>query len=614
MVETSRLFCELTDQSSDALFALSLTGEVLSWNRGAETMFGFSADEAKGGLFFELIVPEAQRREAVSRLATIAEGSTSVFELQRRHKNGAAVQSVVTMRRVDPPSGDSYLVVSTQDVTTLRRLERQDVDENLFRNLLEAAPDAIVIVNGDGDIHLVNGQTEKLFGYQRDDLIGHPVEMLVPPRFRAPHTPDQRSHFADPRARAIGAGMELCGQRKDGSEFPIEVNLAPLRSGNVTLISGAIRDLTGRKKAEEKFRGLLESAPDAMVIVNAQGLIVLVNAQTEKLFGYSRDVLVGARVETLIPKGYRDAEVTLRGAAPQVRVIGAGPQLCGMHQDGTAFPVEVSLSPLQTEDGVLVSMAIRDITERKLIEEKLAEASRLKSAFLANMSHELRTPLNAIIGFTELMHKGKAGPMAPEHHEYLGDILTSAKHLLQLINDVLDLAKVESGNLEFEPEPVELPRLVGEVCDVLRGLASRKRLAIQIEIDDQISSVLIDAARIKQVLYNFLSNAIKFTKEGGTITVRIGSAIDPADFRIDVEDTGVGISAEDVPKLFVEFQQLDTGAAKRFQGTGLGLALTKRLVEGHRGRVEVKSTLGVGSTFSAILPRVWRTGGLARGR
>jgi signal transduction histidine kinase len=297
-----------------------------------------------------------------------------------------------------------------------------------------------------------------------------------------------------------------------------------------------------------------------------------------------------------------------------VRVIGAGPQLCGMHQDGTAFPVEVSLSPLQTEDGVLVSMAIRDITERKLIEEKLAEASRLKSAFLANMSHELRTPLNAIIGFTELMHKGKAGPMAPEHHEYLGDILTSAKHLLQLINDVLDLAKVESGNLEFEPEPVELPRLVGEVCDVLRGLASRKRLAIQIEIDDQISSVLIDAARIKQVLYNFLSNAIKFTKEGGTITVRIGSAIDPADFRIDVEDTGVGISAEDVPKLFVEFQQLDTGAAKRFQGTGLGLALTKRLVEGHRGRVEVKSTLGVGSTFSAILPRVWRTGGLARGR
>jgi protein-histidine pros-kinase len=616
MVETSRLFCELADQSSEALFALSLTGVVLTWNRGAEMMFGFAADEAKGGLFSELIVPEGQRREAVSRLATIAEGSTSVFELQRRHKNGAAVQAVVTMRRVDPPAGDSYLVVSTQDVTTLRRLERQDVDENLFRNLLEAAPDAIVIVNGHGDIHLVNGQTEKLFGYQRDDLIGQSVEMLVPPRFRAPHTFDQRSYFADPHARSIGSGMELCGQRKDGSEFPIEVNLAPLRSGNVTLISGAIRDLTGRKKAEEKFRGLLESAPDAMVIVNAQGHIVLVNAQTEKLFGYSRAALVGARVEMLIPEGYRDAEETLRGdvAEPHVRVIGAGPQLYGKHEDGTAFPVEVSLSPLQTEDGLLVSMAIRDITERKLIEEKLAEASRLKSAFLANMSHELRTPLNAIIGFAELMHKGKSGPMAPDHHEYLGDILTSAKHLLQLINDVLDLAKVESGNLEFEPEPVELPRLVGEVCDVLRGLASRKRLAIQIEIDDQISRVLIDAARIKQVLYNFVSNAIKFTKEGGTITVRMGQASDPAEFRIDVEDTGVGISADDVPKLFVEFQQLDTGAAKRFQGTGLGLALTKRLVEGHHGRVEVKSTLGVGSTFSAILPRAWRTGGLARGR
>jgi signal transduction histidine kinase len=222
------------------------------------------------------------------------------------------------------------------------------------------------------------------------------------------------------------------------------------------------------------------------------------------------------------------------------------------------------------------------------------------------MSHELRTPLNAIVGFTEIMYSGRTGPLAPEHREYLGDILASSKHLVQLINDVLDLSKVEAGKMEFNPGPVNLEQLIREVRDILRGLAANKNLTIDVRVDREVVLVVVDAARMKQVLYNYLSNAIKFTPDSGRISV-CAVADGPDLFRIDVIDTGIGVSPENLARLFVEFQQLDASTAKRYQGTGLGLALTKRIVEAQGGRVEVRSAPGQGSTFSAIIPRVAST-------
>jgi signal transduction histidine kinase/DNA-binding response OmpR family regulator len=230
------------------------------------------------------------------------------------------------------------------------------------------------------------------------------------------------------------------------------------------------------------------------------------------------------------------------------------------------------------------------------------QANRLKSEFLANMSHELRTPLNAIIGFAELMHDGKTGPVTPDQQEYLGDILTSSRHLLQVINDVLDLAKVEAGKMEFWPEPVDLEKLVGEVKDVLRTLAAQKRLKIDSDIDPELGGITADASKLKQVLYNYLSNALKFSPDEGRVTVRAKSE-NADEFRIEVEDQGIGINPADMDRLFVEFQQLDASTAKHHAGTGLGLALTKRIVEAQGGRVDVRSTPGLGSVFSAVLPR-----------
>jgi signal transduction histidine kinase len=234
---------------------------------------------------------------------------------------------------------------------------------------------------------------------------------------------------------------------------------------------------------------------------------------------------------------------------------------------------------------------------------RVREANRLKSEFVANMSHELRTPLNAVIGFSELIHDGKAGPVTDLQKEYLGDVLASAQHLLRLINDLLDLTKVEAGKMAFYPEPVDLADLVARTRDTLRVLAAQKRIKIATKIDPEVREVVVDPGKLKQVLYNYLSNALKFTAEGGRIAVRVRRE-GVEFFQLEVEDTGAGIRPEDIPRLFVEFQQLDAGPGKRYPGTGIGLALTKRIVEAQGGRVGVHSVFGQGSTFFAVLPRV----------
>jgi len=240
---------------------------------------------------------------------------------------------------------------------------------------------------------------------------------------------------------------------------------------------------------------------------------------------------------------------------------------------------------------------------------QIKEAGRLESEFLANLSHELRTPLNSIIGFAQLLHDGDVGPVESKQQEFLGDILTSGRHLLQLINDVLDLSKVEAGKMEFRPESVDLGRIFAEVSSILRTTSAKREIRVDSSVSPELDAIVVDAARFKQVLYNYLSNALKFTPRGGKVSVR-ALPEGASQFRLEVEDTGVGIAPENIERLFTEFQQLGAGAAKRHGGTGLGLALTKRLVEAQGGSVGVRSTPGKGSTFNVVLPR--RSAGIAR--
>jgi len=259
---------------------------------------------------------------------------------------------------------------------------------------------------------------------------------------------------------------------------------------------------------------------------------------------------------------------------------------------------EAAQAALQTSTAEL-----REKTE--LLENQNAEimrATQLKSEFLANMSHELRTPLNSITGFSEVLIDGVPGPLNDAQREYMDEILQGARHLLHLINDVLDLAKVESGKMTFRPEVVDLEQSIRETVQMLALMAEQKQIRVVSDVDPDGRFAFLDAARFKQVLFNYLSNALKFTLPKGRITVRVIAEADRF-FRLEVEDTGIGISETDLQHLFQEFHQLDAGVAKQFQGAGLGLALTKRIVEAQGGRVGVRSEVGVGSTFFALLPR-----------
>jgi signal transduction histidine kinase len=253
--------------------------------------------------------------------------------------------------------------------------------------------------------------------------------------------------------------------------------------------------------------------------------------------------------------------------------------------------------------------AVLNILEDLDAEKRSAEsANRMKSEFLANMSHELRTPLNAIMGFAKLLAFQKVGPVSEQQREFLNDILTSSQHLLQLINDVLDLAKVEAGKMEFRPESVDMEVLLGEVRGILRAVASTRQIEVSAEIEPSCGTMLIDPAKLKQVLYNYLANALKFTDEHGRVIIRVLPE-GPEFFRLEVQDNGIGISPEDIKFLFTEFRQLDSTMAKKYQGTGLGLALTRKIVESQGGRVGVERPDGGGSTFFAILPRQPRATG-----
>ncbi len=385
-----------------------------------------------------------------------------------------------------------------------------------------------------------------------------------------------------------------------------------------------------REEAIGFITNILEASTEYSIIgTTIDGTILLWNAGARLIYGYEPREVIGLANAAML---YAPAEDTIHRLQHTFMFAQQQGKWEGMVQrvrkNGTTFPARVVITPRRNTRGEIIGFLTisKDFTndislaELKTVEHQLQEknaelqvhylqaqkANYLKSEFLANMSHEFRTPLNGIIGFTELLHDEILGQVTDEQKTCLLDILASSKHLLQLINDVLDLTKVEAGRMVFLPEPVLLDTLVKNVENLLRPQIANKRLQLPTLIDPALPIVVIDPAKFKQVLYNYLSNAIKFTPDEGKICIHI--IADSADtFKLAVEDTGVGIQPKDIEHLFVAFQQLDSSSSKKYQGTGLGLALTKRLIEAQGGYVGVQSIPQKGSTFFAVLPRITET-------
>lgn len=396
-----------------------------------------------------------------------------------------------------------------------------------------------------------------------------------------------------------------------------EDTLRAIRSGEVDalIVSGVGGEQIFRLKGtDQSYRLLIEEMNEGALTLTAQGVILFANRSFAEMLKAPLETVIGSTIYTWISP---DSLSSLQAHLCKNKDQAHHEELVLNVSDGSQLVVYISMNKLCIDNMPdSFCLVVTDMSDQKQLEEQLRvknaeleaqnrriqEANRLKSEFLANMSHELRTPLNGIIGFAELMHNGKVGPISAEHKEYLGDILACSKHLLQLINDVLDLAKVESGKMEFHPEPVDLVQLIDEVRDILRTMISKKQIKLDVVVDSKIDDIIIDPAKLKQVLYNYVSNALKFTPDKGRIHIRIIPE-GKDNFRLEIQDAGIGIRDEDLGRLFVEFQQLDASIAKKYQGTGLGLSLTRRIVEAQGGEVGVNSIFGKGSTFYAILPK-----------
>jgi PAS domain S-box-containing protein len=472
----------------------------------------------------------------------------------------------------------------------------------------------MVIVNQGGEIVLLNLQAEKQFGYRRDELLGQQVKNIIPEGFAERLLSDGLRSAEETLAQQIGTGIELQGRRKDGSEFPLELMLSPLQGAEGILVTAAIRDISVRRAADKhlaqmegRYRGLLEAAPDAMVVVNQGGEIVLLNLQAEKQFGYRRDELLGQQVKNIIPEGFAERLLSdgLRSAEEALaQQIGTGIELQGRRKNGSEFPLELMLSPLQSAEGILVTAAIRDITTRKNAEAALLQnvhdlnRSNEELEQFANIaSHDLQEPLRMVASYTQLLAKRYKGRLDSDADEFIAYAVDGSTRMQALIQDLLAYSR--AGTDGKAHRKISSESVLNEALKNLRATIEENGAVVT---HDSLPVLTTDDMQLAQVFQNLVGNAIKYhSAEVPHVHITARKSADNA-WIFSVRDNGLGIDPQYFERIFILFQRLH--GREEFKGTGIGLAICKKILERLGGRIWVESQLGKGSTFYFALPEI----------
>jgi PAS domain S-box-containing protein len=656
--------------------ATDAKGVIQIFNVGAERMLGYMAEEVVNkitpadisdpqemiarakALSVELGTPIAPGFDALVFKAS--RGIEDIYELTYIREDGSRFPAVVSVTALRDANDAiiGYLLIGT-DNTARKLAEDALLKAGALQNaIFNSANFSSIATDAKGVIQIFNVGAERMLGYTAAEVmnkitpadISDPQEVIARAKalsveLGTPIAPGFEA-LVFKASRGIEDIYELTYFRKDGSRFPAVVSVTALRDAQDAIIGYLLigTDNTARKQIEDERmkldqrlrdqhfynRSLLESNIDALMTTDPRGIITDVNKQMEALTGCTRDELIGAPFKNYFTDSSR-AEAGINRVLTEGKVTNY--ELTARARDGTLTVVSYNASTFHDRDRKLqgVFAAARDMTELKVFEQtlqqkniELEDASRMKSEFLANMSHELRTPLNAIIGFSEVLGDGLMGDMTDQQRGYIGDIFKSGKHLLSLINDILDLSKVEAGKMLLDLESVQLSPLFANSLSIIKGKAATRHITLVMDETEDLGSIRADARKVKQIVYNLLSNAVKFTVDGSRVTLHAarvpradvghlsGSGTgrsfpladnEFADFlKISVTDSGIGISPEELEHLFKPFSQIDASLARKFEGTGLGLAMVKLLSELHGGTVAVESVVSEGTCFTVWLP------------
>lgn len=633
-----------------AVIATTTTGMIQHFNPAAERLLGYSAEEMIGKLtpaVFHCAEEVAARAKIFgAELGIELEPGFEVFVAKSRlnlpnqhewiyvRKDGSRIPVLLSVTAIRDHSGGiaGFLGMAT-DISTQKKAERARLTaeaahrekEELTRAMVESVLDySIIRLDPEGHVASWNQGSTRIKGYESQEIIGRHFSCFYPEEDRAAEKPTRLLRQATAHHHAEDEGWRV---RKDGSRFWASVVITALfdQAGQLKGFTKVVRDVTARKEAEEQFHQVVESAPNGLLMANHEGVITMINAQLERDFGYARHELIGQKIELLLPERYRAAHPGQRTGFfqnPQARTMGVGRELFGRRKNGSEFPLEIGLSPIKSAQGTQVLAAIVDITERKQADAQLKQtaqdlasnnlklqeanesalaATRAKSEFLATMSHEIRTPMNAIIGMAELLQET---PLTPDQANYVGRFSRAATSLMDLINAILDLSKIEAGYMSLEEVPFDLHTLTDTIAELMAGRALAKQLELLVLVHPDVpQGVIGDPTRLNQILVNLVGNAIKFT-ESGHVMIKVEPAGESAPahaFRFSVSDTGIGIPPDKLDKVFSPFTQVDSTTTRKYGGTGLGLSISRRLVELMGGHLEVTSTLGTGSTFSFVV-------------